>query len=207
METTKHNQEVKTLEDFKRITGSTNEYHFRNAENYFKLADKMREFAPCETVLHREGDTHLVIMLDRSDEIIFNQTWNNQLSIFSWKKFKYVDHDDISRIKKDLETPKNFKVMSQKKVDDWIKYTREVLKKAEELSNERHEKIQAFLKKVAGIARNCEVKKTNNGAYITGKNFTFYYEINESSGFISQEIRRNEYSNDVSEFERLNNLK
>lgn len=191
MKTIKTEQEIEALE--------VNDYHKEGLKQMLKEAQSIGQFAPCKLQYDKISENYYLI-LDEEDDIHINKNYKGEYGIFSWRSYDYMDSynkQQIRNLEESPKEPKNFKVLSKKNLENWIKYTKEINKLYKEKSETLTAKVNKFKQDINALATQKNVKKHHIkeeekefSGYIDTKNFSMTFNI-LNNGYCEVKTRLN----------------
>lgn len=87
--------------------------------------------------------------------------------------FKNIDHNEVERLSKDLEAPKNIGVLSAKKITEWVNYYEALYSRAYRRDQENGSEKDLFLKSLEGLPVKWSKDKKQGWIIKNGIEFSF----------------------------------
>lgn len=183
------NQLINTLQDIKNLN-INNEYTEKRFIEAFNLKEEIKHYVDCEMEIDLENDNNITLWLDKENGVEITRNYKNEFHVFG--KRVNIAWSQIEEIKKQLAEPKGFKVLSTKKLQDWIAYTINLNKLCQEKAEDNAAKIARFLQKVDTMHKaGCELTMSESGlqGWLSNKDFQLNFTCDMQSGYTSQHIR------------------
>lgn len=192
-----------------------NEYTRKCIEATEAVCEEISQYAPAHVEYKvRRGDDgsvyfeHTDIRITGTD-ITARKSSQGSKSYYSFfpsgaRLLPNLSNHRYNAIRESKEEPNRIGVLSQKKVDAWIKFCTEVNEDAKKESDENTAKIEAFLKSIENeeVRYHGHSKGNKYAGTIVKNGIEFTYKISE--GYISQKVALH-YSvpNDIESFRKL----
>lgn len=130
-------------------------------------------------------DNSVILTHENQKTTIWYSEYKKNFIFYLDTKYKHLDHSDKIELIKHIQKPNNVKVLSVKKVTDWLNYLIECKTILDNKEQEISLKIANFKEQVSKLPH--EVKYDNSG-YIVKNGLEYSYNIFDS-GYIEQKIR------------------
>lgn len=193
-----------------------NRYTVETLKGQLEFAKIISQFHPCELWVDTTENLGTLYLSKDENIIIRRNNWGKGAwQIYQREHFDNLDNYRINELKKTIQAPHNFKVLSSKNILAHIKYEKEVNALCRLENEKAGNKTGDFLEKVKQVANETgatlKIKMPREGiaenvsGRLIGKNFEYSFTL-QKNGYVSQELRKISYENNLDEFVRLEKL-
>lgn len=171
-----------------------NNYYYTEIERIKEEVEKINKFYPCHVIFtisqwYEDGNTknslnHHSIFLENDICKIKISKYKDQYSIYLNDNFSNVSQYSIDIIKEKFKKPNNIKVLTKKKLSDWVEYWNNIYLEIKKLSVEHSNIEQDFLNTIKN--ENVIWNDDKKSGYILKNGIRYIFRIEQ--GFIQEKL-------------------